>query len=133
MRRNIDKLPQPAQMRPIKVVGMGASRTGTLGVYKALKILGYRPYHMIEMFQGGVPQMKMCQEAIEARLRPELGIKPYGRAEFDKWFADYDVSWRCPLCLQPNRYRKESLIFDGLVRAGSPQLPWHKLCGGIQG
>lgn len=86
-------------MRPIKIVGMGTSRTGTLGIYKALKILGYRPYHMIEMCQGGIPQMKLCQEAIEARFRPELGIQPYARTEFDKWFADYDVSQMSALVL----------------------------------
>jgi hypothetical protein len=53
-------------------------------------MLGYRPYHMYEVVSGGVTQMSILEEAVNAKYN---GIgKPYGKAEFDKWFADYDVS-----------------------------------------
>jgi hypothetical protein len=39
---------------------------------------------------GGTSHMSVLEEAVKAKY---FGIgKPYGKAEFDKWFADYDVS-----------------------------------------
>ena len=36
--------------------------TGTLGLYRAMQMLGYTPYHMKEIcFEGGVPHMKMAR------------------------------------------------------------------------
>lgn len=52
-------------------------------------MLGYRPYHMYEVVQS-TAHMGIFEEALNAKY---YGVgKPYGKAEFDKWFADYDVS-----------------------------------------
>ena len=59
-------------------------------MYQAFKILGYRPYHFYETVKNGIRHMEVADEALNAKFR---GIgRPYGKAEFDKWFADYDVS-----------------------------------------
>lgn len=64
-------------------------RTGTLSLYQALKILGYRPYHGAEVVANGVSHLEIFEEALNAKY---FGVgKPYGKVEFDKWFADYDV------------------------------------------
>jgi hypothetical protein len=52
-------------------------------------MLGYRSYHMAEIAQRGPTHMKLFEEAV--RLKMYGGGKLYGKAEFDKWFADYDV------------------------------------------
>ena len=43
-----------------------ACRTGTLGLYKALRMLGYRPYHMIEVTTNGVRDCRLFAEAIRS-------------------------------------------------------------------
>ena len=54
-----------------------------------MKILGYKTYHGAEIMANGVPHMAIAEEAVGAKY---LGQgKPYGKAEFDKWFWDYDV------------------------------------------
>lgn len=63
-------------------------RTGTLGLWQALKTLGYKPFHISELLPYGFQQMRALQEAIIANDTD----KPFGRAEFDKLFAGYDVS-----------------------------------------
>jgi hypothetical protein len=64
-------------------------RNGTLGLYKAFKILGYNPYHFKTCFEKDLPDLLLMTEAIEAKYH-NIG-KPYGPEEFDKWFRDYDV------------------------------------------
>lgn len=97
-----------------------ASRTGTLGLYKALRMLGYRPYHMIEVTSNGVRDCRLFAEAIRSataakedadatRRHPRHhhhhtggpAPRPYGRAELDKWFAGYDVVIELPSYLGP--------------------------------
>ncbi|KAI1846611.1 hypothetical protein JX265_009085 [Neoarthrinium moseri] len=89
MSRVIDSLPTPSAPREKKLIVTANSRTGTFSLYQALKIMGYKPYHMYEVVQGGVTHMKILEEGLNAKYH---GIgKPYGKAEFEKWFADYDV------------------------------------------
>lgn len=57
-------------------------------MYQALQMLGYKPYHMYEVVQS-TAHMGIFEEALNAKY---FGVgKPYGKAEFDKWFAEYDV------------------------------------------
>lgn len=65
-------------------------RTGTHGLYLALKQLGFKPYHMAEVLKRGPPSVQIMNDGLAADMFHQG--KPYGRAEFDKWFADYDVS-----------------------------------------
>ncbi|KAK8017970.1 hypothetical protein PG991_007160 [Apiospora marii] len=85
-RTALDRLPEPSPLRPMRVVGLGASRTGTLGVFLALKILGYRPFHISELLPHGVRQMQALEEAMVASSTSN----PFTRAELDKLFGDYD-------------------------------------------
>ncbi|KAI8313003.1 hypothetical protein K4K61_009218 [Colletotrichum sp. SAR11_59] len=98
MSRAVDKLPAPAEERPMKVIGLGPSRTGTLGLWQALKTLGYKPFHISELLPYGFQQMRALQEAIIANDTD----KPFGRAEFDKLFAGYDCIVESPCYLCPN-------------------------------
>ncbi|MBE3048722.1 hypothetical protein IMZ48_40730 [Candidatus Bathyarchaeota archaeon] len=66
-----------------------APRNGTLGLYRAFQILGYQPYHFVTCFARGIPHMTLAAEGLKAKYFGEG--RPFGRAEFDKWFADYDV------------------------------------------
>jgi hypothetical protein len=60
-----------------------------MALYKALGVLGLKSYHMNEVFMNGEKDMNLLADALDASL---LGRgKPYGRAEFDKWFCGYDV------------------------------------------
>lgn len=52
-------------------------------------MLGYRTYHGFEFVKNGKRDMDLLTEALEAK---HYGVcHPYGRAEFDKLFGDYDV------------------------------------------
>ncbi|KAI1118701.1 hypothetical protein F5Y14DRAFT_461543 [Nemania sp. NC0429] len=89
MSRLIDRLPAPKQVREKKVIVLSRSRVGTLSLYHALTMLGYKAYHMIEVVWGGPLQMALFEEALRCKYLGEG--KPYGKEEFDKWLAEYDV------------------------------------------
>nr|UOW59927.1 SonE [Paraconiothyrium archidendri] len=94
MSRAIDKLPTPPYIREKKVIIIARSRTGTLSIYKAMNILGYKTYHGAEIMRNGVPHMAIAEEALAAKA---LGKgKPYGKAELDKWLWDYDCIVELP-------------------------------------
>ncbi|KAF9889600.1 hypothetical protein FE257_007108 [Aspergillus nanangensis] len=93
MSREIDRLAQPVDKKKMRVIIPSCSRTGTMGLYFAMQILGYRAYHMYEMMQsGGLLHMKIIAEAIIANRNRLSGIKRYEREDVDKWMANYDVS-----------------------------------------
>jgi hypothetical protein len=59
-----------------------------MSLYSALKVLGYNPYHVLEIFKHGTPHMRMMAEAGDgAQGRGQR----FTRADFDKLFAGYDV------------------------------------------
>ncbi|KAG6139275.1 hypothetical protein E4U28_003901 [Claviceps purpurea] len=100
MSRYIDRLPEPAVTTPVKIIVATASRTGTFSVYEALKRLGFKTYHMAECCtEGGVPHMQVLDEAIRATHNRYAGIKRYTKADFDKWFAEYDCIVEIPYFL----------------------------------
>ncbi|KAK8120572.1 P-loop containing nucleoside triphosphate hydrolase protein [Apiospora kogelbergensis] len=94
-RTALNKLPEPSPLHQMRVVGLGASRTGTLGVFLALKMLGYRPFHISELLPHGVRQMQALEEAMVASSTDT----PYTRAELDKLFGDYDCLIESPCYL----------------------------------
>lgn len=59
-------------------------------MYQAFLMLGYKPYHMYECVMRGVTHLDLCREAMRNKFLGEG--KPYDKADFDKWFANYDVS-----------------------------------------
>ncbi|OTA59145.1 hypothetical protein K449DRAFT_436104 [Hypoxylon sp. EC38] len=94
MPRQIDLLPTPAHVEPKKLIVLSAPRTGTHGLYLALKKLGLKPYHMAEVLKAGPTAVQILKDGTNADMFHNG--KPYGRAEFDKWFADYDVIIEMP-------------------------------------
>lgn len=59
-----------------------------------MQILGFKPYHSYEcMIVHGVPHMEVEYEAVMAQHNRFSGIKRYDRADFEKWFAEYDVGF----------------------------------------
>ncbi|KAK7921379.1 hypothetical protein PG985_009401 [Apiospora marii] len=94
MSRHIDRLPAPVDPKPKKLIVLSAPRTGTHGLYQALKVLGFKPYHMVEVFANGADHARYMTEGLQASM--DGTFAPYGRAEFDKWFADYDIIVEMP-------------------------------------
>ncbi|RLL97443.1 hypothetical protein CFD26_107077 [Aspergillus turcosus] len=102
MSRTIDKLAEPAEKKNTKVIIASCSRTGTLGLYFAMKILGYKPYHMYEVaLVQGKPHMRALLEAMTAQHNRFSGIKRYDKVDFDKLTADYDSLVEVPSWLGP--------------------------------
>lgn len=62
---------------------------GTFSLYQALAVLGYKPYHMAEALKNGENDLIMMEQAMRCKFLG--GGKPYGKPEFDKWLANYDV------------------------------------------
>ncbi|KAJ5775109.1 uncharacterized protein N7511_000120 [Penicillium nucicola] len=92
MSRTIDRLPMPTVVQRKKVIVLSHSRSGTLGLYRALQILGFTPYHVYECFiVNGTDHTKIFTEAAIAQNNPHSGIKKLTRADCDKWWANYDA------------------------------------------
>ncbi|KJK63919.1 Tubulin C-terminal domain protein [Aspergillus parasiticus SU-1] len=97
MSREIDRLAQPADKKKMRLIVASCSRTGTLGLHAGLEMLGYTPYHMIDvMFKGRSPHMKVFTEAIIANHNQLSGIKRYETADVDKWIGNYDCLMEIP-------------------------------------
>ncbi|KAI0453603.1 P-loop containing nucleoside triphosphate hydrolase protein [Xylaria acuta] len=94
MKREIDTVPTPANVKSKKLLVLSAPRTGTHGLYLALKQLGFTPYHMAEVLATGAPAIRLMTDGMNAEMFHEG--TPYGKAEFDKWFANYDVIIEMP-------------------------------------
>lgn len=74
-----------------------SSRTATLGMYEALQILGYTPYHMAEIVRGIEGQGPVILErALLAENDRWSRNKPLDRAAFDEWFEGYDALIELP-------------------------------------
>ncbi|KAF4275905.1 hypothetical protein CNMCM8812_007699 [Aspergillus fumigatus] len=102
MSRAIDRLAEPAEKKKKKVIVASSSRTGTLGLYFAMKILGYTPYHMYEMaLVQGTPGMAALLEAVIAEHNRLSGIKRFDKGDLDKLTADYDCLIEIPSFLGP--------------------------------
>ncbi|KAL6902471.1 hypothetical protein GGI43DRAFT_340740 [Trichoderma evansii] len=94
MSRLIDRLPMPEKVKERKVIVLSRSRVGTFSLYQALKTLGYTPYHMFEVVNNGATHLELFAEAIDCKYFGK--DKPYGKAEFDKWLANYDAIVEIP-------------------------------------
>ncbi|KAG6000330.1 hypothetical protein E4U21_005608 [Claviceps maximensis] len=95
MSRYIDRLPEPTSRTPVKVIVATAS-----SIYEAMKILGYKTYHMVECCtEGGLPHIQILTEAIRAEHNRFSGIKRYTKTDFDKWLAEYECIVEIPFFL----------------------------------
>ncbi|KAE8356070.1 hypothetical protein BDV28DRAFT_7362 [Aspergillus coremiiformis] len=97
MSREIDRLVQPAAGKKMRLIVASCSRTGTLGLHKALQMLGYTPYHMVDvLFRGREPHIKVMAEGVAAHHNPFSGIRPYETADLDKWIGNCDCLMEIP-------------------------------------
>lgn len=53
-------------------------------------MLGYKALHISDLLPNRLPELAMLEQAFTDNLTP--GKKPFGRREFDKMWAEYDVS-----------------------------------------
>lgn len=75
--------------RPMKILCLGYSRTGTVSLFTALTMLGYKPYHMAVAVQNASVELPCWADGLEAK---RLGKgEPWGKEEFDKILGRYDV------------------------------------------
>ncbi|KAJ5456574.1 hypothetical protein N7530_011848 [Penicillium desertorum] len=103
MSRKVDQMPMPAEVLPMKIIVASPSRSGTLGLYQAMRILGYKTYHFYECITvHGLPHMEICSEAITAQYNRLSGVKKYNRADYDKWLGDYDCLVEIPSMMGPD-------------------------------
>jgi hypothetical protein len=92
--RLIDSHPG-VRTRPMQVLVLGASRTGTMSILTALEKLGYNPYHMAKAMKAPKLSFSLWVEALRAKfypetLKPAVKKTPWGVEEFDKVLGDFD-------------------------------------------
>lgn len=89
------------------LIYIGTSRSGTLSMYAAMNILGFKTYHFAEaVIVKGFPHLKIFNQALTAQYNRMSGVKRYTKADFDKWMAEYDVSRR----FTPNFHRASNKL-----------------------
>ncbi|KAF5862048.1 hypothetical protein ETB97_012194 [Aspergillus alliaceus] len=94
MSREIDRLAAPAEKKKMRLIVASCS---TLGLHEALEMLGYTPYHMIDlMFKGRKPHMKVFTEAITAHHNRFSGIKRYETPDLERWIGNHDCLMEMP-------------------------------------
>ena len=81
--------------REMRLLCLGASRTGTMSIYTALHKLGFKVYHMNEAVKTPRTAFGCWIEAIKARYYGEG--ENFGRKEFDKLLGDYDSGADVPV------------------------------------
>ncbi|CVL10637.1 uncharacterized protein FPRN_12769 [Fusarium proliferatum] len=86
--RLIDSYPV-TRTKPMRVLCLGQSRTGTMALTMALKQLGYTPYHMSLSLSGPKTNLGLWREALDTKFYGKG--KPWGREEFDKILGPYDA------------------------------------------
>ncbi|CAK1364100.1 unnamed protein product [Cercospora beticola] len=96
--RWIDRVPpRTEEAMQMQVMCLGLSRTGTMSMWTALQILGYKPYHFKEI--GKPENLKdrhlVCwREAFYAKLYGSG--EPYATPEFEKLLQRYDAITDAP-------------------------------------
>jgi hypothetical protein len=91
--------------KPMRVLVLGMCRTGTSSIAVALRKLGYTPHQMRDVL-AKPSELALWEEAVNVTLLPpgerpsnQRKMEPYGKEEFDKLLADYDVVMDLPGCM----------------------------------
>lgn len=91
--------------KPMRILVLGMCRTGTTTITLALRKLGFTPHQMRNVLSNP-SDLALWQEAINLTLLPpsdrpahQRNQAPYGKQDFDKLLADYDVVADLPGCL----------------------------------
>lgn len=100
---------------PLKVIGAGYFRTGTLSTKRALEELGFGPcYHMEEVFKHGDPHVQFWTDVHAGKV-----------VDFREFFAEYSATTDFPAC---EYYRELLAAFPDakvVLTVRDPQ-QWHK-------
>ncbi|GCB26243.1 hypothetical protein AAWM_09128 [Aspergillus awamori] len=97
MSRQVDRMAEPADKKKMRLIVASCSRTGTLGLHEALEMIGYTPYHMIDlMLKGRKPHIKAFTEGILAHNNRFSGIKRYETPDLDRWIGNCDCLMEIP-------------------------------------
>ena len=83
--------------KPMRVLCLGVSRTGTSSLCQGLAKLGYKTFHMDANLAHPRRFFPLWEEAIDAKFFGKG--KPFGKEEFDKILADYDSGSDLPFVL----------------------------------
>ncbi|GAB1205839.1 hypothetical protein APSETT445_004518 [Aspergillus pseudonomiae] len=92
MPRLIDHEPN-TRTKPMRILCLGLTRTGTNSLVVALRKLGYTPYHGSECFKSPPRDFNLWIEALNCNFfnRDPNNIPRYGREEFDRLIGTYDA------------------------------------------
>lgn len=102
MPRYVDSRPPHPAPLDKKVLVASWGRNGTMGVYTALNMLGYKSYHVIDIFKGGIPDLKMSTEAFEAAVGKG---KKWTKEDYDKWLGSYDAITDITPCIADDMFK----------------------------
>lgn len=94
--RAIDR-DQSVKTKPMRVLCLGASRTGTSSLCEGLATMGYKTFHMNEHVKQPRRFFPLWEEAIDAKFSGKG--KTFGKEDFDKILADYDSGSDVPFVL----------------------------------
>jgi hypothetical protein len=83
--------------RPMKLLCLGASRTGTSSLCVALSKLGYKTFHMNECLAQPRYFFPLWNAALDAKFFGKG--RPYEKGDFDKILGDYDSVSDLPCAL----------------------------------
>ncbi|KAH6868593.1 hypothetical protein BKA58DRAFT_197700 [Alternaria rosae] len=91
--------------KPMRILVLGMCRTGTTTIAVALRKLGYTSHQMRDVLTKP-SELALWEEAVNVTLLPpqerpsnQQKMEPYGKEEFDKLLADYDVVMDLPGCV----------------------------------
>ena len=94
--RLIDNYHPKERTKPMRVLCLGMSRTGTMSLMTALQKLGYTPYHMVVAMGSPKNNLNLWGEGVKAKHGGEG--KKWGHEELDKMLGEYDALLDVP-CL----------------------------------
>ncbi len=94
--RAIDR-DQSIKTKPMKVLCLGVSRTGTSSLCAGLAKMGYKTFHMNENLAQPRRFFPLWEEAVDAKFFGKG--KTFGKEQFDKILADYDSGSDLPFAL----------------------------------
>lgn len=113
---------------PIEVLNLGVSRTGTLSMTEAFRILGYaNPYHFTSIF-ANCRDADMWAEALSAKYHGKG--KAFGRKEFDQLLGHTSAVSDTP-CFVLWRELVEAYPEAKVVLTRRDEEKWLKSCRGL--
>lgn len=102
---------QRPREKPMQVICLGLSRSGTMSTYAALKQLGLRPYHAVECgLDNPNGSYRNWAEAVRAKYHGQG--RPYQGKDFEKMLWKYDVCSPVPIPIP-----RAELVYQALTDA----------------